>query len=325
MNWHKINITLIIVLLLINTFLAFTLHKTQKKVTALPDDLVAQAKENLETSGIVFETDVIDKTYHTKTVYKYTARTAYAEEMKQNAATTHPCLLNALSVLLSKSTQDIEKIIQYFDVPDGTSVSISDSAGGSEASAIITGKTNFEYSDSSFASPAVVTKIRENLSLQSSGNENIKTPKIIKDFFEKVYGTKISARCTNIEDVDEGILYTCILTVDGDDIYRMPICFFVKNEKIVHLNGNLFFSLPDTEYETKIIDGINILYNLKETASAKTEVISQQHEYAMIELENDGIYIFPVWKIGCRMSDGTLSFPVFNALTGKQLTYDDEI
>ena len=37
MNWHKTNVALIIILVLINTFLAFTVFDTYKDTKILPD------------------------------------------------------------------------------------------------------------------------------------------------------------------------------------------------------------------------------------------------------------------------------------------------
>ena len=317
MSWHKLNLALIAVLILIDTFLGFTLYNTYKKVKILPDDMITEARENLSHAGIGFDTDTIDRKYHTRIVYKYTASEAYAEEMKQNAKKTHPCLLTALEVLSSQSSDELADSIQYFDVPDGTSVSVS---GKLHATAKITGKTDFEYSEDSFSSPVVVTKIRENLAQSFYPTETPQTPDIVSDFFDSVYGGKIGARCILSEQLDGGMLYTCLLTVDGDMINGMPACFFVRDERIVHLKGNLFFSIPEDEYETKIIDGVNILYNLKDSVSSPVDVMSQHHEYATLEHDNGSVYVFPVWKIAVRCSDGTLDFPIFNALTGERLT-----
>ena len=318
MNQHKTNLALIIILALINIFLAVNLVSTYKETKILPDDLVTEAKENLASRNITFDTDIVDKKYNTKSVYKYSSSIIFAEEMKENAQYTHPALLSALSYLSSQSSKDLDDNVKYFDVPDGTSVSISDKDGNSKASAIITGNSGFEYSDASFNSLVVVTEIKNSLSNLPKSTENIKPHKEISGFFKSVYGTKIKARCLKLSELDGGQLYTCILTIDGDDINGMPICFYIKNGKILHVNGNIFFVSPKFEYSAKLIDGINILYSLRQFTDKPALVLSQKHEYSSVKLENGEVYIFPVWRIECIIDSQTHT-PIFNALTGEYM------
>ena len=320
MNWHKTNVALIIILVLINTFLAFTVFDTYKDTKILPDRFLLEAKENLAASGITFEEDVIDKEYGTKTIYKYSSSMIFAEEMKENAKYTHPCLLSALSFLSSRSKQDMENRVRYFDVPDGTSISVSGEDGTVKASAIITGQTGFEYSDARFNSLVVLTEIKNSLSKLPETSEKLELHKKISDFFKEVYGTKIKARCLEKKELDGGELFTCILTVDGDDINGMPVCFYVRDEKILHVSGNLFFVSPDAEYSAKLIDGINILYGIPSFCDGEVLVLSQKHEYSTVSLENDGVYIFPVWRIECETESG-IERPLFNALTGEYIEH----
>ncbi|MBE6571241.1 MAG: hypothetical protein E7656_03200 [Ruminococcaceae bacterium] len=320
MNWHKTNIALIIILILIDTFLAFTVLDTYKDTKILPDRLLVEAKENLAASGITFEDNIIDKEYSTKTVYKYSSSMIFAEEMKENAKYTHPCLLSAISFLSSQSMQNIENRIKYFDVPDGTSISVSGDDDTVKASAIITGQTGFEYSDARFNSLVVLTEIKNSLSKLPETSEKLDLHKKINDFFKEVYGSKIKARCLEKQELDGGELFTCILTIDGDDINGMPVCFYIRDEKILHVSGNLFFVSPDAEYSAKLIDGINILYSIPRFHSGDVSVLSQKHEYSTVSLENDGVYIFPVWRIECETENG-IKKPLFNALTGEYIEH----
>lgn len=316
MNQHKTNVALIFILILVNVFLAFNLLDAYKETQILPDSLISEAKENLVSHGITFDESIIDKKYNTKTVYKYSSGITFAEEMKENAKYTHPHLLSAIAYLSSQSEKDAENNIKYFDVPDGTSVSITGKDGNLTASAIITGNTGFEYTDVSFSSLVVVTEIKNSLSNIPESNEKIRLHKEISGFFKDVYGTRINARCVSLSELDGGRLYTCLVTVDGDDINDMPICFYVKNGKIQHINGNIFFVTPKAEYSAKLIDGINILYSISEFTDKPCEVLAQKHEYSTVKLENGEIYIFPVWRLKCDI-DGQTFTPVFNALTGE--------
>ncbi len=316
MNLHRTNLALIIILILINIFLAFTVFNTYKNTMILPDGLISEASENLAAQGITFDERIIDKKYNTKTVYKYTSSMIFAEEMKDSAQYTHPCLINAIAYLSSQSKQELEDTVRYFDVPDGTSISISSKNGNAEASAMITGQTEFEYSSAKFNSLVVVTEIKNTLSKLPATDENIRLHKSISEFFKEVYGAKIKARCLKLQELDGGQLYTCILTIDGDDINGMPLCFYIKNGKILHVSGNLFFVSPKAEYSTKLIDGINILYSIRQYTSKNATLLSQKHEYSTITLENDGIYIYPVWRLECEIGQKNEA-PIFNALTGE--------
>ncbi len=316
MNLHKTNLALIIILVLINIFLAVTVFNTYKSAKILPDEMISEASENLAVRGITFDDRMIDKEYSTKAIYKYTSSMIFAEEMKDNAKYTHPCLLSAIAYLSSQSRQELENNVKYFDVPDGTSVSVSDKNGNAQASAMITGQTGFEYSSVNFNSLVVVTEIKNALSGLSESSESIRLPKKISEFFKEVYGTKIKARAIELSELDGGQLYTCVLTVDGDDINGMRICFYIKNDKILHVNGNIFFVSPTAEYSEKLIDGINILYSIPQYTDEKTKVLSQKHEYCTIKLEKDGMYIYPVWRLECEIG-GKIDSPLFNALTGE--------
>ena len=318
MNQHKTNIALIIILVLINVFLAFNLFDVYKETTILPDGVIFEAAENLEKSGITFEKDIIDNKYTAKSVYKYSPSMIFAEEMKENAQYTHPSLLSAIAYLSSQSTKELEDNVKYFDVPDGTSISVSDKNGKSKASVIITGNTGFEYSDTSFSSLVVVTEIKKSLSSIHDTDNKIRLHKEISGFFKSVYGTKIKAQCVKLSELDGGQLYTCLLTIDGDEIHDMPICFYIKNGKIIHVNGNLFFVSPKAEYSAKIIDGINILYSIPQFTEKNVSIVSQKHEYASTKLDDGQVYLFPVWKVECVI-DSERHSPIFNALTGEYL------
>lgn len=319
MSWHKTNLALIFILVAIDVFLAFMLYTSYRDSALLPADMITEAKENLSRSGIVFEDEVIDTSIYTKTVYLYSADMFFAEEMSGNAASTHPGLMTALSELSGQSLSTLSDTVQFFDIPDGTSITVLDKKGTHIATAQISDKTGFEFSlfdaSESEKSKSCSAKADELNAANLYATQPHDCPRAVKNFFKEVYGRDISAKELASEQTENGTFSMCVVTIDDSLVYDMPITFYIENGKILYVKGNIFFSKPKKAYNAKLTDGINILYKLPASSEKNITVSSQHMGYCFNDADNNETYLVPSWVIECS-TDETQETLVFNALTG---------
>lgn len=327
MNWHKTSVALIVILALIDIFLAIMLHGAYKEARFIPEKLVSEARENLETRGITFGDGAIDKAKYSRSVYRYSTELVFAEELKENARQTHPALLKIITQLTNISEKDISECVQFFDIPDGTSVSVFNKKGESEASAVITGDMKFEFCSANTDKDDISDCVSKLLSKDIANNvRSYDPPAAVKTLFEKVYGDVISASAVASEETDNGTAVLCRLRADGSDIYGSKVCFYIEKGKILYIEGDIFFNTPETEYSAEIIDGINILYSIPKYFDGAFEIVSEKPAYIMISYNEKEKYIVPSWLIEFD-SDGALhiggeggketEFLLFNALNGE--------
>ncbi len=316
MNWHRTNLALIFILCIIDVFFAITLYNTYKKTEFVPDDLLTEAAENLSIRGIRFDNDIIDTKKHDKAVYLYSSELAFAEDMKDKAKDSHSALIAAIDHL-----SGISYGINYFDIPSGTSVSITDSDGNNIGSATVTGVTGFEYAVSNFDSSSVKEIIKADASYASCSARALKSPSAVRNFFEKVYGDTVSGKAVHISEYDGGKVVTTLLCADGVYIHNMVLSFYIKNGKILYVNGNMLFSEPTKYTDTEITDGINILFSLPENTYGTVNVTSQHLEYTLFEASSNENYLVPSWIITYLADDNTgeEKHIILNAITGNVL------
>lgn len=318
MNWHKTNLALIAILLVIDIFLGIMLRNEYRSAKLLPDDMISEASENLKEKGIVFDEHVIDKELYKKRVYSYTSHILFAEEMRQNAEKTHPYLVAALAHLSGQSIQGINQSLQYFDIPGSTSVSVLKKDETVFATASVIGESEFEFSK-----PEIDSELMRNKSVSvceklSFGMKEIACHNSVTSFINYVYNGVLGIKPIYSEAFDGGTLYVCAYTSEGIEIDGLSICIYVKNGSIEYIYGDFFFSKLSSEYDAKLVDGINILYSLVE--SEKTaDIISEKLAYAVIDVNNGQQYLVPVWIIEYENGNGEQISLTFNALTGEKI------
>ncbi len=322
MNWHKTNLALIIILVVIDIFLAVMLWETYRSTRFIPESLIDGATENLSQKNIILDKDMIDRNLYTKPVYLYSPGSAFAEKMKTSASETHPYLISVLAYLTDQTENSAEDSMQYFDIPDGTSISVFDKNGTPAASAVISGDLNFEYCDSGFDKTLISSEVSDLLEAEYINSEKTDCPDQIKKLTRAVYDDTLSVNAIKINDFKDGKLVLCMISVNGIDILDMKICFYIKDEKILYINGDFLFSKPVEEYSAALIDGINILYNITNESDETINILSQNLAYSVFDIENGSKYIVPCWIISyasSRNNPSNVDYMIFNALTGESL------
>lgn len=317
MNWHKMNAALILILFAIDLFLAVMLFRTYRDTRLMPESLIEGAQQNLAEKGIRFEKEVIDRHLYEKPVYYYTAGSAFAEEMKGNAAVTHASLIGALCSLSGLTERELNENIQYFDIPDGTSISFAGKDGVPSASAVISGDTGFEYCAAAFSADGIAEDVRLSLDAPPPA-EPQRAPKAVSEFFRRAYDGAVTHQTLDVRAVGDGTLVTSALCVGGGAVRNMRLCFYLENGSIRYVKGNMFFSKPVAEYVVKIIDGVNILYRLPDALSGDLSVGNEKLSCAAMDYEG-GSFIFPCWEITLSENGGTQRRLFFNAVTGTYL------
>lgn len=323
MNWHKTCAALIIILAVIDIFLAVMLHNAYTESKLIPEKLISEARENLASKGITFENGAIDKAKYSKSVYSYSAELVFAEELKENVQQTHPALLKIIAQLTGVAEKDISECVQFFDIPDGTSVSIFNKKGEPLGSAVITGDMRFEFCSEKIEKDkisAVVSKLlSENIAIEA---RSFDCPDAVKSLFSKVYGERFSASAVMYEETADGTVVLCRLRADGSDIYGPKVCFYIEKGKILYIEGDIFFKTPEAEYSAVVTDGINILYSIPKYYEGDVKVISEKPSYIVISYNEKEKYIVPSWIVECETEDensdeNKTEFLLFNALTGE--------
>ena len=153
-------------------------------------------------------------------------------------------------------------------------------------------------------------------------NRNSQQKKVFEYLIIGIFNNKIKQNDSKINDFKDGKLVLCMLSVNGIDILDMKICFYIKDEKILYINGDFLFGKPVEEYSAALIDGINILYNITNESDETINILSQNLAYSVFDIENGSKYIVPCWIISYASSKNNPSnvdYMIFNALTGESL------
>lgn len=321
MNWHKTNLALILILCIIDIFLAIFLYNAYKKTELVPDNLIVEATENLAMRGITFDKETIDTKKHQKYVYLYSSDISFAKEMKEDAKNSSPSLISAITFLSGISENVETNSIKYFDIPTGTSVSVTDGEEKVLGSAAINGITGFEYTSAGFDSEKVAEIIKKDKIYADCSAKAQKLPSVIKSFFEKTYGGTVSGKAVHISEYDGGKVVTSLLCADGVYVHNMILSFYIKNNEILYVEGNMFFDEPTKDTDTRITDGINILFNLPENTDGDIYVTSQHLEYTLFEASSKQNYLVPSWIITYISSENTNEEKhiILNAITGSSI------
>ncbi len=320
MNWHKTNLALIVILLIIDVMVGTALLFERKSALYLPDDMLSEARENLLVKGIDTN-DSVDTRVLSSSVYLYETENAYAEIMRDTAAETHTSLLATLAVLTEKSDTYIAENINYFDLPNGLSLSLG-SDGETLAAATVSGKCRFEFFDSDFSENPF-----SSLSIEAfDGTAKTRyVKKEIDEFFTRVYGESVGFRLLGESEKDDLLLAACRLTVEKCDLADTVLYFAFRDKKIVGVCGDLLFSPPKAAYNAEILDGISILYHLDSEASAEEPItiLSETPVYTFLPYDSLKYYLIPTWEIRYEKADGTVETKRLNALTGKEAREND--
>lgn len=317
MNWHKTNLALILILVIMDIFLLNMLTSALRDTKRLPEEMIREATDNLALSGISVSDTAIDKSIYSGTVYHYNTSIFFAEEMSANAEETHPAVMKALSFLTSGSGNP-HKSVKFFDIPDGTSLSAINKDGNVIGSAQILGNTGFEFSISGLLTDDILETCKTLLLAPLYEYQPQSCPRVIKNFFYEIYGGDIGAKKLFSTPCGAGTVYLCCLSAGGRIIYDMPICFYIENGKILYANGNIFFNMPQKSHVSSLLDGINILYCIpSDIINEKLSVNYEKMCYHTVNIGTNESYIVPTWVINCNTAQKfTL---IFNALTGDQL------
>lgn len=313
MNWHKTNLALIAILLIIDITVGTALFFERRSALYLPADMLTEATENLLSKG-VDPNDSADTRILTTSVYLYETENAFAEIMRETAAETHASLLAALAELTGKTDAYIAGNLNYFDLPNGLSLSLG-SDNSSLAAATVSGKCHFEFFGADFDedpfSELSVDRFDETLKTRYVKNA-------ISDFFTRVYADSVSFRLLGEVEKDDLHLAACTLTVEKRDLADTVLYFAFRDKKIVGVCGDLLFSPPKAAYSAEILDGISILYHLEASPDRPITLLSERLVYSFLPYDNLKYYLIPTWEICYTDADGIAVTKRLNALTGKE-------
>lgn len=324
MNWHKTNLALIAILLLINIFMAIMLVDTYKDTRLIPKEMISLSRENLESKGIFFKDDSIDKEIKNQKVYTFSDSVLLHET--EDGEQSRKSLVNALAFLSGKSRQNVLDNVQYFEIPEGITAAITEKDGSTLTSVMISGKTSESDTDFRYIKPGFdynnyASAIGSIYSYQNDV-KSISCPGVISSFVKNSYDGEIGVLVKSHQKSGDIQTYLCSYTIDGIEIKDMSTVFCIQNGKLVFISGNFFFDLPKAEYSARTVDGVNILFGI-ENIPQEISIVSEHMVYSVLKTENSKNYLVPTWVVSYQENDTksteqTIKTITFNALTGKQ-------
>lgn len=323
MNWHKTNLALIAILLLINIFMAVMLTNAYRDTRFVPREMVVQSRENLGARGIHFDDDAIDMEIKNQKVYTFSNEVLLHEA--EDGEQSRRCLVNALSHLSKKSRQSTIENTQYFEIPEGITATVTEKDGTPIISVMISGKTNrenpdFRYLNNEFDYAAHASAIAQAYSYQTD-MKSVSLPDEISSFIKAVYDGEIDVSLKSYQISGDTEVCLCSYTIDGIEISDMSSVFCIRENELVYICGDFFFNIPKAEYSARTVDGINVLFGITDIQN-EISILSEHIEYSVFETETLRYYLVPNWVVKYREIRDTSSEQLaesftFNALTGK--------
>lgn len=322
MNWHTTSRILILILLIIDLVVGGALYREIRSADYLPDDMVSEAVRNLSEKDI-FVGDKADTHIYTEPIFAYSAENGYADAMRQNAGDLYPALLSALSFLTGKSLSFVEENTNYFDTPDGLSLSVGDGRDGTIAAATVSGKTHFEFVRSELSENPLDLLSQPNFTWESE-TAPYSVRKTLSDFFGATYDETVSYTVLNYGKTENYHFVRCAVTLQDRPIADNETVFALSRGKIDALNGEMFFTSPSAAYNATLLDGINILYHLDLPQGSSAELLSEKLYYSFYRYDAREYYLVPAWEVVYRTGAGTTETVYLNALTGKSIARNEE-
>lgn len=324
MNWHKTNLALIAILLLINIFMAIMLVGAYRDTRLVPKEMIALSHENLASKGIYFKDETIDKEIRYQKVYTFSPAVLLHET--EDGEKTRECLVNALSHLSKKSRQTIEEQVQYFEIPEGITASVNEKDGTPIISVMLSGKTSIDkpdlrYIKTGFDYESSAEEI-DSINSYQSDMKSISCPVEISNFIKAIYDGEIGISVKSYKKSGSFHTYLCAYTIDGIEISDMSAVFCIQDGTLVYISGDFLFNLPKAEYIARTVDGINILFGI-EGIQNDISIQSEHIVYSVFETDGAKNYLVPTWVVNYiekdNENDGQPKAFIFNALTGKPI------
>lgn len=324
MNWHKTNLALIAILLLINIFMAIMLVNAFRETRLVPREMIELSRENLKSKGIGFSDEAIDKKIQNQKVYTFSSSVLLHET--EDGQQSRQCLVNAMAYLSKKNRQSIEEQIQYFEIPQGITASINEKDGTPAISVMLSGKSSADTPDFRYIRNGFdyESNAEEILSIYSYSNNmnSVLPPAEISEFFNSVYGGEVGFSAKSYKKSGDIRTYLCSYTIDDTEIADMSAVFCIQNGKLVYISGDFLFNIPNAEYTARIVDGVNILFGI-ENVQNNISIQSEHIVYSVFETDGTKNHLVPVWVINYiehgHDNSGEIKSFVFNALTGKTI------
>lgn len=311
MNWSKVKIFLIIFLLVLNVLLFVKLSETYSLSERLPEEILAEASENLLYRGIKISPEVIDGNRYSKDIYTIPVRKLTADRLSELSDESH--YEKAFHALLGTR----EHTVRYFDIPDGVSATVADPLGEVLGVAAITNDFGVEYYIPGIDT-GKMTELYEAHKIDRDSSPSGTAKKAINGFFSAVYADSLLSYESDFSyDYDDGEMVGCTLTLESLPLCDMSLCFYIKNGEIVYFKGSLPEGDVKAQYHNELIDGVNILFYLD--GEERVEITSQSLSYCTVKFDSESYLAVPAWCFTEKKADGTLSHKVYDAVAGTRL------
>lgn len=315
MNWKNFKIIVIVLLLILNIFIAFMLKDTYESTAFLSSDLILQSAANLETKGLYIEPSAIEKKIPEMYVYSYEQNIRYSNESYENYQKDYPFIQKLFSGIVQKNKKYEPN---FFSIPSGISISVNEKNSDVPLGVIsFTNDFDIEYINSEFSSENIDGYIAYDIF--SAGNEDISKndEKIVKKFFTSLYG-KVGAgkyyKILGAENSPCGLVISCAMKIDGYEVCDKILNFCISDGKIMYIKGSWCFLPHEKSYDCDLIDGVNILYK---TEKENITVLSEKMAYLSIKYENGKYFVIPTWILKYTYAGGDAINCLVDAVIGE--------
>lgn len=268
MNWSKIKSVIILILLLGNIILAYTIISRYLNINYISEESLVTLRDILEDYGVQFDLSIIDRKKPNLYIYEASKDTEYqtkvaSELSRSNIAVSFPSpagsviimengnkyeFENGFSFTYVKSQDDSEYYMSIFD-------SINDYAGTTD------GKyTEMKYTDDlkKIIWDFISKSPSSHEDISELGKRGIRISRTIFDSEEKCY------------------ILSATQTLDEAEISGATVIFIIKQgeNEVAAVKGTWYFIQPQKRYSSQLYDQLNILFNEKKRMDSGNSEIS---------------------------------------------------
>ena len=298
MEVKRIAVILIIIFFSLTVLFYSLYRKEAVNKTLLTDEFVSGAVQNLTSSGVEVSAEDIERTIPEKDIYVFEVPT--------------------VDIHHGKITEAITKIVYggnvttaSFDTPDGISVGIYDKTNESkEVGRVVFSNENlsFNFSMKGINTSGKSTAITNgDLDVITDSHKNL-----IKRVIEELSSDSTTFRISGASSNDEYIIVTVIQKIGGHDIHDVYINFMFHGEEVIDISGKWIVEKVNAEYHNKLVDGVNVLYQLDIENISSIE--NERLVYLLRKSEYNRFFLIPGWEITYTDKSGKLLMSYFNAL-----------
>lgn len=319
MNWHKLKLVLIGVLVAANLFLLYMIREQARTLEYIPDETIEKLTALLNADGIYLADGALDPKKQSMVIYGGQMREEYYTETAAALSTSGVSLL--------------------FNTPTGVVLTMENGTRCAFSSGF-----EIRYEAAGFAELLAQTQFFETemealsetdglISLESREERALQTA--VRSFLTKAENASPRSAAYALEYTDvycakdpkTGVQYcVCVQTVKDQPIANLCSAFAVLDGVVIGMTGEWCFSgLTDT-YSAQLYDQIHILYSVKERITAEntashTVLRSVSLVYAVYyHADSDLFYLLPTW----RVTTDTDEEYFLNAVDGSFYTNADE-